>query len=53
MVNSLEVKANEFVDLRKLVKDNYKVLSQDNYGKTYACDCDSFDGGDAPCDCNR
>lgn len=53
MVETLEVKTMEFVNLKKLDKDNYKVSEEKDYKKVYACDCDSFGGGDPPCDCNR
>ncbi|MCK4647499.1 hypothetical protein KAT24_01050 [Candidatus Pacearchaeota archaeon] len=57
MVKTLEVQTSEFVDLKKFREDIKKYndsIDDRNYSnETYMCDCDSFGGGDAPCDCNR
>jgi len=56
MVKTLEVQTSEFVDLKKFREDIKKYndpVDKDYSNKTYMCDCDSFGGGDPPCDCNR
>ena len=54
MVKTLEVKTSNPLNLKKIgSKRNYLPLGSDYQESHYPCDCDTFGGGDAPCDCNR
>ncbi len=53
MVNTLEVKTSEFVDLKK-IREYIPTEKDSQYQNTvYMCDCDGFGGGEPSCDCNR
>jgi len=54
MVELLETTVIEKGNLNQIKASNprfYEQITQSE--KSYACDCDSFGGGDPPCDCNR
>ena len=56
MVERLEIRASEFLDIRKLSEDRgkYAFTDGDAYREEiYMCDCDQWGGGNPPCDCNR